>query len=119
MSMWSQPRNRIIERIHPVNGLRNTGVYDAFIIEDDRPRRYTEKKVMDYIETVKKRAEKTNDSFIQKDLPYRLRVYVQKKRAFLELSTTQSGSKTRDITNDDFNKLMDNITTGTGLIFDS
>lgn len=117
--MWPQTRNRIIEGIYPINGLRNNGVFDAFIVEDRPRRQHIKKKVMDYIETIKKRAEKTNGTFIQKNLPYRLRVYAQKKRAFIEISSIQGDSKTRDITNDDFNKLMDNITTGTGLIFDS
>jgi hypothetical protein len=109
--------------MHPVNKTRNNGVFDALIIEDS-PRRYTKKKVLDYINTIKKRAKKTNDSFVQKHLPYRLRVYTQDKKAFIELSTIDdqgniTDKKTRDITKDDFNRIIENISMGTGLIFDS
>lgn len=115
---------RVVERIHPSNKFRNNGVIDAFIIEEDRPRRYLRKKVMDYIDTLKKRAEKTNGSFVQKQLPYRLKIYTQDKKAFIELSTVDGfgnilDKKIRDITKDDFNKLIENISTGIGLIFDS
>jgi len=72
---------------------------------------------------IKKRAEVTNERFIRTSSPYRVRVYTKGRKAFLNLSIYGDqnrvvSSLTRDITDDDFSILMDNISTGSGLLFD-
>lgn len=114
-----------LDIIYPTSSIHNNKDVDQFFPKN--PRRnssYGKKKVMDYIETVKKRAASTNERFIRKNLPYRLRAYTIGRRAFIGLAIYDGNNKiinnvARDITDDDFGIIIDNLSTGSGLLFDN
>jgi hypothetical protein len=113
---------KIVENIYPVNKYHEENPP----FSRDRRRNFSssKKKVIDYFDTVQKRATTTNEKFIRKNLPYRIRAYTIGKRAFIGLTiydnkNVQINTITREITNDDFSVLMDNLTSGSGLIFDN
>jgi hypothetical protein len=116
---------RDIENIHHSSKTHNSRDVDqSFSKNPRRNSSHEKKKVMDYIETVKKRAASTNEHFIRKNLPYRLRVYTVGRRAFIGLAIYDGNNKVinnvvRDITEADFGTVMDNLSTGSGLLFDS
>jgi len=117
--------SRILKSISPIARTHNDrNVSDLpFSKNPKRNPHHEKKKVWDYIETIKKRAETTNEKFIRMCSPFRIRVYTKGRRAFLNLSVygdqnVVTSSLTRDITDDDFSILMDNISTGSGLLFD-
>ena len=82
------------------------------------------KKVLNYLHTLKKRAEMINDQAKRQELPYRLTVHkVDQDKVFLDVVIVDADEKeldriSRDVTNNDFDKLIDNITAGSGLIID-
>jgi hypothetical protein len=115
---------RNLENVHPSSKIHNNRNVDQSFSNTRRDPSYGKKKVMDYIETVKKRAVSTNEHFIRKNLPYRLRAYTVGRRAFIGLAIYDENNKVvnnvvRDITDDDFGTIMDNLSTGKGLLFDS
>ena len=83
------------------------------------------KTVLSYLGTVKKRAEITNDLAKKKKLPYRLKVYpVAVDKVFMDVVIVNDKDEevnrvSRDVTNADFDKLIDNISEGSGLLFDN
>lgn len=90
------------------------------------PRRPVVAKVVkDYAETVEKRAKEINGQFEKRHLPYRIKVSVENDESVqLDLSiVNESGTAIsyvrRNITDEDFSKLMDDISSGKGLIFDN
>jgi len=81
------------------------------------------KTVLNHLKTLKKRAELTNDRAKKEKLPYRLNVQSVDNKVFLDVIIIDNEENelnriSRDITNNDFNNLIDNITSGTGLIID-
>ena len=79
---------------------------------------------MNYLSTLKKRTEMSNDQAKKNKLPYRLTVHqVDQDKVFLDVVILDADEKeldriSRDITNENFSKVIDNITAGSGLIID-
>jgi len=113
----------IVEKIESPDRVKN----DLVDIKD--PASHTQinkrvrKKVFNYLHTLKKRADMTNDLAKKRKLPYRLKIYVDQDRIFLDVSIIDADEKelnriSRDVTNNDFARLIDNISLGKGLIID-
>ena len=111
-------------KIWPSNKLNNDKDVNMSFEKKNGHRRYLKgKKIIEYFKTVEKRVEMANESFINQKLPYRLKVYIENKKVIIELLSVDKHGKfiryaVRDITNENFGKLMDNLSTGTGLLFD-
>jgi hypothetical protein len=100
----------------------------ASLYSGNRPFRRLPDKVRlvkDYAGTVEKRAKEINSQFEKRQLPYRIKVTIAADESVqLDLSiVNESGSPVnylrRNISDDDFSKLMDDITSGKGIIFDN
>jgi hypothetical protein len=87
-------------------------------------RHLTGKRVRDYLRTVKKRAQTTDLEFRRKRLPYRFKILTDdNENVLIDLSVLNpDGSvvrhETRNVTNDNFGRLMDDISSGKGLLID-
>jgi hypothetical protein len=118
-------RSFAIGRVESSNRVKNDG---AIIMKDSTSNSMTSKivrkKVLNYLHTLKKRAEMSNDLAKKQKLPYRLTVHkVDSNRVFLDVVIVDADEKeldriSRDVTENNFGKLLDNITDGSGLIID-
>ncbi len=83
-----------------------------------------DKRVLDYLRTVTKRVQSTDLRFRKQNLPYRFRVESDNdEKVVLVVSILDKRGRilkneVRDVTNDNFGRLMDDISTGKGLIID-
>jgi hypothetical protein len=83
------------------------------------------KRVRDYLKTVKKRAQSTNQMFINQHLPYRLTVdLIGIDDIMIDLSILDKNGKVvrhskRNVTHENFGRLMEDVSTGKGLLIDS
>lgn len=115
-----------IEKIIPSNKIKNEDHVDWTPprINLDQVRGAMKKTVFKYLKTLKKRAEMTNDQARKQNLPYRLKVHtIGDDKVFLDVLIVDASEKeleriSRDVTNNDFVKLIENITAGSGLIID-
>lgn len=115
----------IVENIAPLNNVKNEKAVD---MKDSTANiqisKTVRKNVLHYLDTLKKRVKMTNDQAKKQNLPYRLTVHkVDKDKVFLDVVIMDADEKeldriSRDVTNNDFGKLIDNITSGSGLIID-
>jgi hypothetical protein len=84
----------------------------------------TGKRVQDYLRTIRTRAQATDREFQRRNLPYRFKVLTDNnENVLIDLSILDGQGKvirheTRNVTNDNFGTLMDNISTGKGLLID-
>jgi hypothetical protein len=98
----------------------------AKIINSEKPSRgpSTGKRAQDYIRTIRTRAQATDREFQRQHLPYRFKVLTDNnENVLIDLSIFDGQGKvikheTRNVTNDNFGALMDNISTGKGLVID-
>jgi hypothetical protein len=87
-------------------------------------RPFSGKRVRDYFRTVRKRAQTTDLEFRRQKLPYRLKVLTDaNENVMIDLSVlNEKGGvvrhETRNVTNENFGKLMDDISSGKGLLID-
>lgn len=117
-------RSSAVGRVESFNRVKN----DEAIMKDSTANvpysKTIRKNVLHYLNTLKKRAEMTNDQAKKQKLPYRLKVHkVDQDKVFLDVVIMDADEKeldriSRDVTNHDFGKLIDNITSGAGLIVD-
>jgi hypothetical protein len=83
------------------------------------------KRVRDYLKTIKKRAESTNQQFASQHLPYQITVdLVGNDEILIDLAVLDKKGvpirhSKRNITNENFSRLMEDISTGKGLLLDS
>jgi hypothetical protein len=82
------------------------------------------KRAQDYLRTISTRAQATNLEFQRQHLPYRFKVLTDNnENVLIDLSILDGQGKvvkhkTRNVTNDNFGALMDDISTGKGLLID-
>jgi hypothetical protein len=81
------------------------------------------KRVKDYFKTLARATETSNEQLQQKGIPFRFRVYEKDNKVFIDfINLDENGkiknSETREITNDDFNLWIDDISNIEGLFFD-
>lgn len=115
----------IVGEVWPLTRLRNE---KAVEMETSRApikkRPAAGKSVFDYFATVRKRAMLMNRRLTETHSPFRVQAYADdQKRVFIEFSLVDKngqeiGNTKRDVTDEDFGRLMDNLSTGMGLIVD-
>jgi hypothetical protein len=81
------------------------------------------KRVKDYFKTLAKAADTSNKQLEERGIGFRFCVYSLKNRVYIDFVTLDAANgvketQTRDITNEDFNVWIDNITRIEGLNFD-
>lgn len=82
------------------------------------------KKVKDYVKTLEKATETSNDKLEQKGMPFRFCVYQKDDRVFIDFIQLDRKGKvkttsTKDITNEDFNMWIEDIANIEGLVIDT
>lgn len=84
----------------------------------------TGKRPRDYLRTINKRAQATDLAFKRQHLPYQFKVLTDgEENIYIDLSILdEKGNivkhEKRDVTNESFGRLMDNISSGKGLLID-
>ena len=76
------------------------------------------RKIEDYIKTLEKRAQNTNQRFKSQNLPYELSLRDSTGEMFLDLAIKGYKTLSRNITEENFGKVIDDISLGKGLIID-
>ena len=81
------------------------------------------KKVKDYIKTLSKATETSNERLEQQGIPFRFCVYEKDEKVFIDFAQLDKQGKvktveTKDITNEDFNVWIDDIANIEGLVID-
>jgi hypothetical protein len=81
------------------------------------------KDAKDYFHTLKTAAEKSNDFLTKKGLPYRFHVHMENEEVFIDLVALDEqgriiGEKRKNISHQDFARLIDDVSQIEGLIFD-
>jgi hypothetical protein len=92
--------------------------------EKHQGRHREERKSKDYFATLAKRAEVSNQELAKKGLPYRFRILEGGGQVYIELVTLDKKgnvAKTvrRDISNEDFDRWMDDVSMLEGLFLDT
>jgi len=87
-------------------------------------KRREKRRSKDYFGTLAKRAEVSNEQLAQKKLPYRFRVYQRGDEVFINLVTLDARGKVkttvrRNITDEDFDRWIEDLSSMEGLFFDS
>jgi len=82
------------------------------------------KEVREYVPTISKAVESSNDILIKKGLPYRFKVYLENNEVFIDMVVLdQQGkiveTKRRNVSHQDFDRLIEDISNIEGLFFDS
>ena len=77
------------------------------------------KRVKDYLETLRKRAEETNEFFKKQNSPYTLEVRDSTEEIYLDLFLEDHKIFSRNVTEENFSRIIENITSGKGLIIDN
>jgi hypothetical protein len=81
------------------------------------------KDAREYFHTLEKAAEKSNDYCAKKGLPYRFRVYQKDNDVFIDILVLDKDGnviqeKRKNISHEDFARLIDDVTNIEGLFFD-
>jgi hypothetical protein len=89
--------------------------------ERQQPRERKEAK--DYFHTLKIAAEKSNDFLTKKGLPYRFHVHMENEEVFIDLVALDEqgniiGEKRKNISYQDFARLIEDVSQIEGIIFD-
>jgi hypothetical protein len=76
-----------------------------------------------YFHTLSKAVERSNDYCAKKKLPYRFRVYQEHNNVFIDLLVLDSNGnvleeKRKNVTEEDFSRLIDDVSNIAGLFFD-
>jgi hypothetical protein len=82
-----------------------------------------QKKVRDYFHPLSKAVEATNLRLIERKIPYRFNVYKQWGEVYIELFILDENGgikekQRKNISHDDFNRIIDNVVSVEGLFFD-
>jgi len=84
---------------------------------------HNQKKVRDYFHPLSIAIEATNKHLVDRHLPYRFRVFKRWGEVFIELCILNSDGTVRstqkkNISSDDFNRIIDDVVSIEGLFFD-
>lgn len=83
------------------------------------------RRIRDYLHTAQRRAQETNQHFELAHIPYRIKVYllndtkVMMDVIVLDKNGNPKRHSTRDVTNEDFGRFMDDLSQGKGLFVDN
>jgi hypothetical protein len=81
------------------------------------------KESKDYVHTITKAAEASNEKLVRLNLPYRFSVYAEGEEVFIEIVVLDENGKTitekkKNISHDEFARLIDDVSKIEGLFFD-
>jgi hypothetical protein len=81
------------------------------------------KQPRDYIHTIVKAAEASNEKLVKRNLPYRFTVYSEGDQVFIDLIVLDPGGKVisekkKNISHQDFERLIEDVSQIEGLFFD-
>ena len=88
------------------------------------PDHHEKRNPQEYMHAITQAAKTSNELLAKKGSPYRFRVYEEKGNVMIDLVMLDAAGKIikevrRNITDDDFDKLINNIASIEGLLFDS
>jgi uncharacterized FlaG/YvyC family protein len=112
---------RMLNRVNPVDGR-----YDRQDLSKRKQHQHQDKEEReskDYLRTLRKAAENSNDLLEKKDSPYRFRIYENEGEVFIELLVLdKSGNvineQVRRITHESFEKWIEDLSAIEGLFLD-
>jgi hypothetical protein len=81
------------------------------------------KSTREYVPTLEKAVQTSNDYCAKKGLPYRFRVYVEKNDVFIDLLVLDSNGnvveeRRKNVSHEDFARVIEDVTNIEGLFFD-
>ncbi len=109
-----------IDAAGPIRGLGRHG-------NDEKEKRGHQpppkKDAREYFHTLEKAAEKSNEYCAKKGLPYRFRVYLENNDVFIDVVVLDRDGnvieeKRKNISHEDFARIIDDVTNIEGLFFD-
>jgi uncharacterized FlaG/YvyC family protein len=82
------------------------------------------KESKDYVHTITKAAEASNEKLVRLNLPYRFSVYSEGEEVFIEIVVLDENGKTvtekkKNISHDEFARLIEDVSQIEGLFFDT
>jgi uncharacterized FlaG/YvyC family protein len=125
MSMDTDADSFDVQKLNPSEGLAGLGLPRS--IDDKRkrenPRQHSKKEARDYFHTLDTAAEATNERLKKKGLPYRFHVYREGEEVFIDVVALDGQGriieeKRKNISHDDFERLIEDVSQFEGLFFD-
>ena len=110
-----------IDASGPIKGLGRHGSDDKGKHQGHQPP--PKKDAREYFPTLEKAAAGSNDYCAKKGLPYRFRVYLENNEVFIDVEVLDKEGKVleekrKNISHDDFARLIEDVTSIEGLFFD-
>jgi hypothetical protein len=110
-----------IDAFGPIQGLGRHGNEEKGKRQEHQPP--LKKDAREYFHTLEKAAEGSNEYCAKKGLPYRFRVYLEDNDVFIDLVVLDTAGKIieekrKNISHEDFTRLIEDVTSIEGLFFD-
>jgi uncharacterized FlaG/YvyC family protein len=125
MSMDNETDSFDVQRLNSVNPASGLGLprQGGDQKKHENPRRHLKKEARDYFHTLDTAAEATNEVLKKKALPYRFHVYREGEEVFIDVvALDEQGriiqEKRKNISHDDFERLIEDVSQFEGLFFD-
>ena len=114
-----------VHRIDPFRATEGLGLrvhYESGKKHEHR-QPHERKDAKDYFHTLQTAAEKSNDFLLKKGLPYRFHVYMENEEVFIDLVRLDEkgviiGEKRKNISHEDFQRMIEDVSQLEGLFFD-
>ena len=125
MSMDNETDSFDVQRLDSANQLSGLGLPRP--IDDkkkrENPHQHLKKEARDYFHTLSMAAQATNERLKKKGLPYRFHVYREGEEVFIDVVALDGQGRTiqekrKNISHDDFERLIEDISQFEGLFFD-
>lgn len=114
-----------VHRLMPLRAAKGLGlpVHNERDKKHERQQPQARKDAKDYFHTLKMAAETSNDFLTKKGLPYRFHVYLENEEVFIDLMALDAqgaiiGEKLKNISHQDFARLIEDVSQIEGIIFD-
>ena len=114
---------RIVNTITPMDAVVATHSSEDKSRQQHKKEHRPQKKVRDYFHPLSKAVEATNKRLVAKELPYRFNVFKRWGEVYIERCILNSDGSIRqkqqkNISHDDFNRIIDDVVSIVGLFFD-
>jgi hypothetical protein len=114
---------RVVKSVAPMDAVLATRTSDNKQEQRQKKEPHTPKKVRDYFHPLSKAVENSNRQLALKQLPYRFKVFKRWGEVYIELCTLNIDGSIRhkeqkNISHDDFNRIIDDVVSIEGLFFD-
>lgn len=114
-----------VQRLDPVQAAKGLGLptHNEKGKKHEHQQPQEKKDAKDYFPTLKMAVEKSNDFLTKKGLPYRFHVYMENEEVFIDLVALDTqgriiGEKRKNISHQDFARLIEDVSQIEGIIFD-